>query len=83
MFISNAEKEELRNTIRTLQSQVSHLFKEVEILRTARNQESRRVALITTKQAPWGFKVDGTPRSQPGRKSVKKTEVQNAEPVSQ
>jgi hypothetical protein len=83
MFIFNAEKEDLWNTVRTLQSQVAHLFKEVEILRAARNQESRRVALLTTKQAPWGFKVDGTPRARPGRKTDNKMEVKNAEPVSQ
>ena len=71
MFISNYDKEEMRISIRTLQAEMAALIKEVNALRVAKQKIT-----ISTVEAPWGFKKDGTPKKRPGRATPPKPEAQ-------
>lgn len=61
MFISRLEKEEMRISIRTLQTQV----KELQLLISSLNKP--KAPTFKTAEAPWGYKADGTPKKRPGR----------------
>jgi hypothetical protein len=65
MFISNAEKEELRDAIQTLKGQVKDL--QIEVLWLKSRAYKSRPVFVKTDDAPWGVKKDGTPRKRPGR----------------
>ena len=44
-----------------------------EILKTKRapKRAAKKAAKVTSKRAPYGFKLDGTPKKRPGRKAAK------------
>ena len=65
MFISNDEKENIRISIRTLQADMAALIKEVNALRVAKQKNEPKV-IFRTAEAPWGYKLDGTPKKRPG-----------------
>ena len=66
MFISNAEKEDMRISIRTLQAEMSALIKEFNAFRSPKQKPAPKV-IFRTEEAPWGYKKDGTPRKRSGR----------------
>lgn len=76
MFISNYDKEEMRISIRTLQAQMVHVMDELKALKSAKKKIT-----ISTVDAPWGFKKDGTPKKRPGRATQPKPEVTNEQPL--
>lgn len=76
MFISNYEKEEMRVSIRTLQAEMAALIKEVNALRVAKQKIT-----ISSIEAPWGYKKDGTPKKRPGRAIPPKPETKNEQPL--
>lgn len=63
MFISSFEKEQLRTMVQNLTVQITSLREEFE------NFKRHNEPLIKT--APWGVKVNGSPRMKPGRKTAK------------
>jgi len=65
MFISNAEKEELWVAIRSLQAKVRDL--EIEAVWLKNRLYKPRVELVKSKEAPYGYRKDGSPRKRPGR----------------
>lgn len=68
MFISNAEKEEMRISIRTLQQKVKQL--EDELIFKKFNEtfgDESLFPIFTTADAPWGYKKNGMPKKRPGR----------------
>mgnify|MGYP006919716973 CR=1 FL=1 len=67
MFISNAEKENLWQTIHVLKSNVKDL--EIEIARLKTKSVKLHIPLAKNEEAPWGLKKDGNPRKRPGRKT--------------
>jgi hypothetical protein len=69
MFITNDEKENIRISIRTLQTEMAALIKEVNDLKAAKQKPEHKV-IFTTAEAPWGYKKDGGPRKRPGRKPL-------------
>ena len=81
MFISNDEKENIRISIRTLQADMAALIKEVNALRVAKQKNEPRV-IFRTAEAPWGYKLDGTPKKRPGFSPSTKPEIKNEQPVS-
>lgn len=81
MFISNHEKEDMRISIRTLQAEMSALIKEFNAFRASKQKSSPKV-IFRTEEAPWGYKLDGTPKKQPGRITENKPETKNEQPVS-
>jgi hypothetical protein len=81
MFISNDEKENMRISIRTLQAEMAALIKEVNALRAVKQKQGPKV-IFRTEEAPWGYKLDGTPRKRSGRLSSTKPEAKNEQPVS-
>jgi hypothetical protein len=66
MFITNAEKEEMRISIRTLQAEMSALIKEFNAFRASKQKPAPKV-IFRTNEAPWGYKKDGNPKKRPGR----------------
>jgi hypothetical protein len=66
MFISNAEKEEMRISIRTLQAEMSALIKEFNAFRASKQKPAPK-PIFRTEEAPWGYKKDGTPKKRSGR----------------
>jgi hypothetical protein len=67
MFITNAEKEDMRISIRTLQAEMSALIKEFNAFRASIQKPSNKV-IFRTEEAPWGYKKDGTPKKRSGPK---------------
>jgi hypothetical protein len=66
MFITNAEKEDMRISIRTLQAEMSALIKEFNAFRSSKQKPAPKV-IFRTEEAPWGYKKDGTPKKRSGR----------------
>jgi hypothetical protein len=62
MFITNKEKDWMKQSIQILQQQVRHLAEKT-------NQSQK---ICNEDEAPWGLKSDGTPRKRPGRPPVVK-----------
>ncbi len=74
MFITKAEKEELRISVRTLQAKVKELEVSLRLAQSAiidleikKPAIKDRRKIIKTAEAPWGSKKDGSPRKRPGR----------------
>lgn len=68
MFISNYEKEEMRVSIRTLQAQMVHVMDELKALKASpRPKKKEKSPIFRTDEAPWGYKLDGTPKKRPGK----------------
>jgi hypothetical protein len=63
MFITNKEKDWMMASIQILQEKVKALSDHVEQL--------EKINIAKTPNAPWGLKMDGTPRKRPGR-AIKK-----------
>lgn len=74
MFISNYDKEEMRVSIRTLQAQVVHLFDEIKALKASK--ATTKPPILRTAEAPWGYKLNGTPKKRPGLQPKKTEEAQ-------
>jgi len=70
MFISNAEKEQMQRSISRLESEIKAtsrlLFELIEKINTSKKPPSSN----RTAEAPWGYKKDGTPKKQSGRKKI-------------
>ena len=96
MFISNLEKSGIQSSLKNLQGQISNLMfqisemsEEIKALK-ARNplklvkpkKTKVKTPLVKTAEAPWGFKLDGTPRKQPGRVQPKPAEAAAPEEVA-
>lgn len=78
MFISNAEKHDIQIAINLLKGQIAFLLDEVKDLKAKKQpKEKGKAFIIRTAEAPWGYKLDGTPRKQSGRPTHRKTEVEN------
>jgi hypothetical protein len=69
MFITNKEKDWMMASIQILQKRVEELASEAEAL--------KKINIARTPEAPYGLKMNGTPRKRPGRPAVTKTEVTN------
>ena len=86
MFISNYEKEQMRVAIRTLEAQMVHVLDELKALKATKvvNKvvKKKPAPIFRTAEAPWGYKLDGTPRKRPGRDPQKLNEVKNEQPLS-
>lgn len=72
MFISNTEKYQIQKTIKTLLATVSDLSRENEamkqsIIELEQKAKSFKKPIVRTPEAPWGYKMNGTPRKRPGR----------------
>lgn len=63
MFITNKEKDWMMASIQILQKRVEELAAEAEAL--------KKINIARTPEAPYGLKMDGTPRKQPGRPTKK------------
>lgn len=79
MFISKAEKEEMRITIQSLQASVRDLSLNVKSMKLAiidleEKSAAKKRPSIRTAEAPYGYKKDGTPKKQPGRR-IQKMEI--------
>jgi hypothetical protein len=72
MFISKAEKNAIQMAIRDLQSRIRDL--EIETTWLKNKTTNKRSVVFKTDEAPWGYKLDGSPRKRPGRK-IKPMEV--------
>jgi hypothetical protein len=62
MFISNHEKNQIHIKIQSLEVQVKNLQLQIKEL-----MPKQRKPILKTAVAPWGVKLDGTPRKRPGR----------------
>jgi hypothetical protein len=92
MFISNDEKKQMQISIRALETQVAHLLDKIEDLRASKpikekkekkeKKQKTKTFIVRTAEAPWGFKLDGTPKSRPGRMPQKIEEEKNEKSVS-
>jgi hypothetical protein len=80
MFISNYDKEQMRVAIRTLQSQVTNLIDEIKELKASNTVKKvvkkKPAPIFRTAEAPWGYKLNGTPRKRPGRPDKANKETQ-------
>ena len=65
MFISNDEKEIIRISVRTLQEKVKELEERID--RLSSTVTKIKPPILRTTEAPWGYKMDGTPKKRPGR----------------
>ena len=88
MFISNDEKKQMQISIRALETQVAHLLDKIEDLRASKpikekkeKKQKTKTFIVRTAEAPWGFKLDGTPKSRPGRMPQKIEEEKNEKSV--
>jgi hypothetical protein len=85
MFISNAEKHDIQVAINLLKGQIAFLLDEVKDLKASKHFKDKgptKAFIIRTAEAPWGYKLDGTPKKQPGRITETKPETKNEQPVS-
>ena len=80
MFISNYEKEQMRVAIRTLEAQMVHVLDELKALKATKvvNKvvKKKPAPIFRTAEAPWGYKLNGTPRKRPGRPDKANKETQ-------
>jgi len=83
MFISAAEKDEMRVMIQSLQASVRDAAREAQSMKqaiidleckvmsmrspVAKPKRKQSKPTIRTAEAPWGYKLDGTPKKRPGR----------------
>jgi hypothetical protein len=72
MFISNYEKNQLKMRIASLEVAIARLEAQIEKLKP--KQKPAPKLIFKTDEAPWGYKLDGSPRKRPGRK-IKPMEV--------
>jgi hypothetical protein len=72
MFITNKEKDWMMASIQILQKRVKELADEAEAL--------KKINIARTPNAPWGLKLDGTPRKRPGR-AIKKEAKECTAPI--
>ena len=72
MFISNYEKHQFKMRISSLEVAVARLEAQIEKLKP--RQKPAPKPIFKTDEAPWGYKLDGSPRKRPGRK-IKPMEV--------
>jgi hypothetical protein len=84
MFISNAEKHDIQVAINLLKGQIAFLLDEVKDLKARKpvKEKKAKAFIVRTAEAPWGYKLDGTPKKQPGRITETKPETKNEQPVS-
>jgi hypothetical protein len=75
MFISNYEKHQLNMRIASLEIVVSRLEAQIEKLKP-----KLKPPIFRTDEAPWGYKLDGTPKKRPGMAPLPKPEVKNEQP---
>ena len=84
MFISNYEKEQMRVAIRTLEAQMVHVLDELKALKATKvvNKvvKKKPAPIFRTAEAPWGYKLDGTPKKRPGKPYPPKKEIENEQP---
>ncbi len=85
MFISNYEKEQMRVAIRTLEAQMVHVLDELKALKATKvvNKvvKKKPAPIFRTAEAPWGYKLDGTPKKRPGKPYPPKKEIKNEQPL--
>ena len=85
MFISNYEKEQMRVAIRTLEAQMVHVLDELNALKATKvvNKvvKKKPAPIFRTAEAPWGYKLDGTPKKRPGKPYPPKKEIKNEQPL--
>ncbi len=84
MFISKSEKQEMQIAIDLLKGQIAFLCDEIRELRASKQfkgNSQTKAFIIRTAEAPWGYKLDGTPKKQPGRATPQKPEVKNEQPL--
>jgi hypothetical protein len=77
MFISNHEKNQIYIKIQSLEVQVKNLQLQIKEL-----MPKQKRPISKTAEAPWGVKLDGTPRKRPGRPIYTKPETKNEQPLS-
>lgn len=84
MFISNYEKEQMRVAIRTLEAQMVHVLDELKALKATKivNKvvKKKPAPIFRTAEAPWGYKLDGTPKKRPGKPYPPREEIKNEQP---
>ncbi len=83
MFISKVEKNRIRVEIGLLKGQIAFLLDEVKDLKASKHFKDKcptKAFIIRTAEAPWGYKLDGTPKKQPGRPIETKLEIKNEHP---
>ena len=70
MFISNDEKQEIQMAISLLKSQVSALCDAIRDINASKpvKEKKAKAFIVRTAEAPWGYKLDGTPKKRPGFK---------------
>ena len=97
MFISNAEKDSINFSINLIKGQIESLRAEIQAIKEIKPDEAieaieaikvvktrkayRPPPLVKTPEAPWGLKLDGTPRKRPGRQPFTQPTVNNAQPL--
>ena len=91
MFISNAEKDSINFSINLIKGQIDLLRAEIQELKNSKPVEAIKVVktrkayrpppLVKTPEAPWGLKLDGTPRKRPGRPPFTQPIVNNEQPL--
>jgi hypothetical protein len=91
MFISNAEKDSINFSINLIKGQIESLRAEIQELKAHKPDEAIEVVkkrkayrpppLVKTPEAPWGLKLDGTPRKRPGRPPFTQPTVNNEQPL--
>jgi len=85
VFISNYEKEQMRVAIRTLEAQMVHVLDELKALKATKvvNKvvKKKPAPIFRTAEAPWGYKLDGTPKKRPGKPYPPKKEIKNEQPL--
>mgnify|MGYP007049614032 CR=1 FL=1 len=63
MFISYVEKNRIKINIMGLTARVQQLEEELALLKAPKKTKT----IVRTEFAPWGLKLNGTPRKRPGR----------------
>jgi hypothetical protein len=71
MFITNKEKDWMMASIQILQKRVMELEQEAQAL--------KKINIARTPSAPYGLKMDGTPRKRPGRAPTTPTKKESKE----
>ena len=83
MFISNSEKEVIRITMQAFQNNLSNALAENKSMKQAiidlegrinaleksakRPAKKEKKQILRTPEAPYGYKLDGTPKKRPGK----------------
>jgi hypothetical protein len=84
MFISKSEKQEMQIAIDLLKGQIAFLCDEIRELRASKQfkgNSQTKAFIIRTAEAPWGYKLDGTPKKRPGTAPQKNQEIKNEQPL--